>query len=234
MSGPSINWERIRFVVFDVDGTLYDQKALRFQLLREMLSNALLSRSLTTPRILRAYRQLREDIGDEEVENFETVLIARTTDKTGIPSATVRAVIADWIEHRPLAHIRSCRYPHLDRIFAALKNQNKIIGIYSDYPAVEKLAAMELTADHIIAAGDREVGILKPHPRGLEILMQRAGAVPEETILIGDRPERDGGAARRARVMPLIRSNKPIDGWNVFSRFSDPVFAPLFNAADKA
>jgi hypothetical protein len=31
---------------------------------------------------------------------------------------------------------------------------------------VEKLRAMELTANYVVAAGDANVGMLKPHPGG--------------------------------------------------------------------
>ena len=43
------------------------------------------------------------------------------------------------------------------RTFAALKSRNKTIGIFSDYPAVEKLRAMDLKADIVVSAAD--VGI---------------------------------------------------------------------------
>jgi putative hydrolase of the HAD superfamily len=42
-------------------------------------------------------------------------------------------------------------YPHVVELFAALKSRNKIIGIFSDYPAVEKLRAMDLKADIIVS-----------------------------------------------------------------------------------
>jgi FMN phosphatase YigB (HAD superfamily) len=44
------------------------------------------------------------------------------------------------------------RNPHLVELIAALKRQGKIIGIFSDYPATDKLAAMGLLADHVVAA----------------------------------------------------------------------------------
>lgn len=228
MTAAGINWADIRLVVFDVDGTLYDQRAMRLRMLRELLGDVLRSRSLTVPRIVRTYRRLREALGDAGAGDFEDVLIARTAEKHGLARETVRAVVTEWIETRPLAHVRACRYPHVCELFAALKRQGKAIGVFSDYPAVEKLRAMELPADHVVAAGDTGVGFLKPHPRGLEVLMQAAGTGPAETILVGDRVERDGEAARRAGVTALIRSERPVPGWIGFSRFSDALFAPLY------
>ena len=180
MTDAKIDWTAIRLVAFDVDGTLYDQRAMRLRMLREIAANVVLTRSLTTLRVLRTYRQLRESIGDEEIDGFEDVLVAQTAKANGIDPMTVRSIVSDWMERRPLAHIRACRYEYVAELFAALKRQGKIVGILSDYPALDKLSAMELTADHVVGAGDADVQILKPHPRGLERLMKSAGASPAE------------------------------------------------------
>lgn len=228
MTGAKIDWSSIRLVAFDVDGTLYDQKAMRLRMLREIAGNVVQTRSLTTLRVLRTYRQLRESVGDDEIDGFEDVLVGRAAKANGVSQNAVRSIVAEWMERRPLAHIRACRYSNIAELFSALKLKGKTIGIFSDYPALDKLTAMELTADHVVAAGDANVGILKPHPRGLEVLMKVAGASPAETILVGDRIERDGAAARRAGVTALIRSDRPLDGWLHFATFSDALFAPLF------
>jgi putative hydrolase of the HAD superfamily len=223
----SVDWNAIRLVVFDVDGTLYDQRALRSRMLRDIAIATIASRSLTVPLVLRPYRKLREAISEAEVEDFEDILVERTAAASGVGAETVRGIVADWMETRPLAYLRACRYPHVDALFAALKGQGKIIGIYSDYPALAKLRVMGLPADHVVTARDPDIRILKPHPRGLECLMRAAKVSPAETVLVGDRLDRDGEAARRAGVTALIRSGKPLDGCLRFSNFADPVFAPL-------
>jgi HAD superfamily hydrolase (TIGR01549 family) len=229
MTGAPVNWESIRLVVFDVDGTLYNQKALRLRMLKGLVGHTIASRSLETLIILRFYRKLREMIGEQEIDGFESVLLARTAQKAGVEQAKVRSLVREWMEQRPLAHIRACRYPHVLELFAALKRRNKIIGIFSDYPAVEKLRAMDLKADIIVSATDENVGILKPNPRGLAVIMAAAGVGPQETILIGDRTERDGEAAQRAGTASLIRSNKPIKGWLCFANYVAPQFSLLLD-----
>ena len=74
-------------------------------------------------------------------------------------------------------------------------------------------------------AGDEGIGRLKPHPRTLEFLIAAAGVKSNHTVVIGDRVERDGLAARRAGARVLIMSDKPIKGWQTFKTFGDPVFA---------
>jgi putative hydrolase of the HAD superfamily len=95
----------------------------------------------------------------------------------------------------------------------------------SDYPSRTKIAALGLHADYHVSASD--VGLLKPHPRGLQRLMELAGTAPEETLLIGDRLARDGEAARRAGCLCLLRSDKPIAGATTFKLFDDPLFDGL-------
>jgi hypothetical protein len=51
----------------------------------------------------------------------------------------------------------------------------------------------------------------RPHAGGLQSLMAAASAAPQETVFIGDRADRDGGAGQRAGVRILIRSPKPIE-----------------------
>jgi putative hydrolase of the HAD superfamily len=221
----TLNWDDIRLVAFDVDGTLYDQRGLRLCMLREMLGAAIRGRGIGFIRILRVYRQIREELGDSLHQDFEGELNARTARIVGCTEEQVRSTAKEWLERRPLRHLVRYRYPRLPELFQGLRKHGKRIGIFSDYPARDKLQALELDADVVVCASDADVGVLKPHPRGLHVLMSRAAAGPAQTILIGDRPERDGLAARAAEVRPLILSRKPIDGWQSFDRYDNPLFA---------
>jgi HAD superfamily hydrolase (TIGR01549 family) len=221
----ALNWNEIRLVVFDVDGTLYDQRGLRIRMLREMLLATIQGRGLSFIRILRAYRHIREELGDSLHENFEPALISRTAALVGCSEDQVRSTAEEWLERRPLRHLIHYRYPGLDQLFKGLRQHGKTIGIYSDYPARNKLAALQLEADVMVCAGDADIAVLKPHAKGLVTLMSRAAMKPAETIMIGDRVERDGLAAQAANVRALIRSRKSISGWQTFARYDDPVFS---------
>jgi putative hydrolase of the HAD superfamily len=225
-NGPP-NWEEIRLVVFDVDGTLYDQRGLRFCMLREMLQTSIRGRGVEFIRILRAYRRIREELGESLHEDFERELTSRTAARSGCSEERVLSTAGEWLEQRPLRHLIRYRYPRLPELFQGLRQQGKKIGIFSDYPAREKLEALQLDADFIVCASDEDVRVLKPHPRGLHVLMSRAAMAPTQTILIGDRPERDGLAARAADVHALIRSSKSLRDWQTFVRYDDPLFASV-------
>ena len=224
--GPS-DWDGLRLVVFDVDGTLYSQRPLRLRMARDLLLHALLRRDLATLQVLRKYRHLREQMGDAQVEGFAVPLVAQTAAAAGCPPEQVQAIVVQWIDRHPLPYLRACRYPGLGELFAGLRRHGKTIGVLSDYPAVAKLAALELAADHVVAAADPGIDVLKPHPRGLETLIRRTGATPATTLLIGDRAERDGLAARAAGVRVLLRASRPIDGWQTIARYDEALFAPM-------
>jgi putative hydrolase of the HAD superfamily len=223
------DWQGITLVAFDVDGTLYDQRALRLRMARDLLSQAFRRRDLGVFRVLGTYRDLREQLGDAETHDFESQLLARTATTTRSTESTVRTIVAEWIERRPLLYLADCRYKGVTELFAGLRRHRKVVGVISDYPAAAKLAALGLAADFVVSATDSDVAVLKPHPRGLRQLMRRAAVSPSATLLIGDRTERDGLAAQRASTHCLIRSSRPKTGWQTFAHFNDPLFGPMLS-----
>jgi putative hydrolase of the HAD superfamily len=219
------DWRDIRLVAFDVDGTLYRQRPLRLRMGRDMVIDAIAKCNLNAMSVVSAYRRIRERLAAEEVVDFERVLIAETAKATSISPERVNAIVSEWIETRPLRYLRSCLFSGVPQLFAGLQHAGKKIGIFSDYPATEKLAAMGLAAHHVVAASD--VGLLKPHARGLQSLMAAASATARETLFIGDRVDRDGVAGQRAGVRTLIRSSKPIEAFQTFKTFHDQLFDPF-------
>jgi putative hydrolase of the HAD superfamily len=222
-----LDWDNVHLVVFDVDGTLYRQRPLRIKMARDILLHTLLKRDLNVVAVLARYRRIRERLGDEEAIDFERALIAQTAAATANSPDQVRAIVSEWVERRPLKYLAACRYPGLPQLFAGLRRSGKSIGILSDYPAEAKLEELGLTANYVAFAGDEGIGVLKPHPRGLESLIATAGVKPQQTLLIGDRADRDGIVARRAGAQALIRSSKPIEGWRTFAKFDDALFSPF-------
>ncbi len=218
------DWSGVRLVAFDVDGTLYSQPRLRLRIAREMLIDVVIRQSLEAVAVVRAYRQIRERMAEREVADYEGSLMVETARATRRLPERVRGIVDEWIGRRPLRHLAACRYPGALELFAALRGNGNMIGIFSDYPAQAKLDALGLRADYIVCAADSGVGILKPNPRGLEVLMAAAGATARQTVLIGDRADRDGAAAGRIGVRSLIRSASAGKRQQTFASFDDPIF----------
>ena len=224
--GPA-DWDAMRLVVFDVDGTLYRQRPLRLRMARDLALHALSRLDLRTLAVLRRFRHLREELGEARVEGFAERLVAETAAGSGRTPDEVRAIVSRWIDRHPLPYLLACRYAGLPELFAGLRRHGKAIGVLSDYPAAAKLAALELAADHVVSADDPDIGVLKPHPKGLATLIERANATPATTLMIGDRAERDGLVAQQVGARVLLRAARPIAGWQTFAGFDDPLFAPM-------
>jgi putative hydrolase of the HAD superfamily len=229
-AAPAFDWADVKLVVFDVDGTLYSQNWLRMRMVVEMAFAALVSRDVAFAKVVKFYRTRREELADHIDADFESLLVHDTSVHVGCSEDFVRGVISDWMGTRPLRHLRTARYPFVSELFHALRICDKKIGIFSDYPAQLKLEALGLQADFIVSAGDRNVGYLKPNPRGLELIMSIADVCPDETVLIGDRVDKDGMAAKRAGAHALIRANRSIDGWRTFPSYRSSLFLPIFAA----
>jgi hypothetical protein len=155
------------------------------------------------------------------------VLVAETARASGHSPERVRSIVEEWIGRRPLAYLAGCRHPGLVALFAGLRWHGKVVGILSDYPAKAKLDALALRPDRVVCAGDESVGLLKPNPRGLEVLIGKVGATAPQTVLIGDRVDRDGVAARPIGAWPLFKSAKLLGGWLTFVKFDEAIFHSL-------
>jgi putative hydrolase of the HAD superfamily len=229
MKGLSVDWSAIKFVVFDVDGTLYDQRTIRKGMLIQLVTACLRDRSIKSLRVVAYYRSHREKLAAAEVEGFEGRLLTQTAAACGVSIDQVQAIVAEWLDRRPMTLLRKARYPHLEQVFAALHARGIVIGVLSDYPVTEKLAALELHVDLTAWAGEPDVNMLKPNPRGLIRLMERAGARPDQTLMIGDRDERDGEIARRCGVSVWLRSSRRLAGRNWFPTYDAKPFDTLLS-----
>lgn len=206
----AIPWDSLDLIVFDMDGTLYDQPPLRRRMAGLLAREAIRARSLAVVRTLAAFRRQRESMAHAVTTDF----IVAQYRLPGQSPDFVRATVTDWMEQRPLAMLRDYRTPGAGALFRRLASSH-MVAILSDYAAQAKLAALDLSAHYCVTAED--VGRLKPDPAGLVWLMDQAKTVPQRTLMIGDRDERDGEAARRAGVRALIRGRD-------FRHFHDPIF----------
>ena len=219
------DWEDVRLGAFDVGGTLYRQRSLRLRIARDMLLHTMVTFDVNVIRVVGACRRIRERLA---VEDFDRVLVAETANATSTAPERVHAIVSEWMELRPIPYLKGCLHAGITKLFAGLQRAGKIIGILSDYPAEAKLAAMGLTPHHVVSAID--VGLLKPHCKGLQLLIEVAGVTAANTVFIGDRADRDGVAGRRAGVRTLIRSSKPIKAMQTFKTFHDPLFVPFLKS----
>jgi len=228
-SAPSI-WDNRDLVVFDVDGTLYNQARLRKRMLLSLLLDAMRSCSFTTMKILRDFRACRESLARTSPDDFIERQFAETAALSRRPIEEVKAIVREWIDRRPLPYLAACRYPGIGALFEGLRQTGRLIAILSDYPAVEKLAALALEADIVVSATDVDVKSLKPDPAGLVKILRTTGIPAERALMVGDRFDRDWAIAERVGMDAIIRSDHRDPRCMTFQTYHDAVFAQLLQS----
>ena len=220
----------VRTIIFDVDGTLYKQRSLRYQMLKRLalfrMRNPGEGRIIW--RVLRAYRAAQEQLRrcqpvDSGLAEAQIELASRAT---GVERLLVAEIVDRWMERSPMDLFSTCLRQDLIPFLRKSKEQGIALGIFSDYPASRKLASMRLEGffDVVVSAQDVEVQRFKPDPRGLEVTLERLGGERRTALYVGDRPEVDGIAAIRAGMRCVIvgaRFNGAHPGgWNTVRSFA--------------
>jgi HAD superfamily hydrolase (TIGR01549 family) len=182
----------------DLDGTLYSAPPVRLCMLGELSLGGW--RVLPT---LRRFRSEQEQLRRSQNEPGDPyrVQIERTALACGITAAEVERRVEEWMLERPAKWLWLFRRSALLEELATFRRGGGRLALVSDYPARAKLAALgcgELF-DAVVASG--EVGgprWLKPHPDGYLMAAERLGVSPARCLVLGDRVDADGEAARRA------------------------------------
>ena len=219
-----IVWSNIDLVVFDMDGTLYNQRRLRTRMALNLLHHAVWARSLKTLTVLRTFRQCREALAEQVPTNFVDRQFEDTAMRCDCSVVYVREIVQEWIERRPLAHLAACRYSGVEGLFDALRRSGRTIAVYSDYPAVEKLKALALKADFVVSASDGDVRRMKPDPAGLHKILGATGVDAARSLMVGDRFDRDWAVANRVGMPAIIRSSRTDPRCGTFQSYHERCF----------
>lgn len=201
MTAPAfdIDWPKTEAVIFDCDGTLYDQRALRLIMLREMAAHYLFRpHRWREVQAIRCFRKKREELALSGCQaGIEAEQYRATAEACGFDEPGLRRLVQTWMFERATPHLARVRWPGLKSFLEALHRRSILTAVFSDYPAEEKLSAMDLPPLPCLCSTDPSVDRLKPDPRGLEVLVSRLGVEPARCLFIGDRRDRDGECAHR-------------------------------------
>ena len=183
----------------DLDGTLYRGRPLRVLMAVELLVHGW---AVVNP--LRVFRRHHELL---RAENYDGPLapyeeqVDRAARELGCPPAQLRAIVERWMIHRPTRWIRVFRRRQLLRELRAFRSAGGKLALVSDYPARAKLEALCAgdLFDCVVANGEPGgAARLKPHPSGFLAAAAALSTPPERCLVVGDRDDADGAAARAA------------------------------------
>ena len=189
----------------DLDGTLYTARWVKLAMAAEL---ALFGWSAL--KTLRQFRHDHEalradqDAGKALAVSFASPFagqLARTAEALAVPVAQVERVIQDWMFERPRKWIG--RFPRRALLgeLRAFKAAGGRTALVSDYPAERKIDALGARSlfEVIVANGEAHgPKRLKPDPEGYLHAAELLGVTPTRCLVIGDRDDADGAAARAA------------------------------------
>lgn len=199
--GPRGSIWNYRAWLVDLDGTLYRQDVVRALMAAELAVSG-----WKDIRTLHAFRREQENlrnIGCSDGLDPFLHQIKRTALQLGMPEDTVARIVQKWMVARPGRWLRLFRRRALLSAIAKFRAAGGKTAIVSDYPARMKLEAMGASQlfDVIVACGDGGDPVpLKPRPTGLLRAAAALGVAPEGCLVIGDRWDADGEAARQAGI----------------------------------
>jgi len=201
----NIRYQDIKAVIFDVDGTLYSLKKMygimRIEMVKHYLKHP---RQLREIKIITNFIRERENHALNIVDDLENAQYEWAAKASGSSIEKVRNLVQKWIFQEPLKHLYSCRHPQVLELFENATSRGLATAIFSDYPAQAKLSQLGLSPNCIVSSTDKNVGRLKPDPKGLLVTATQLGVAVENCLFIGDRDDRDGECARRAGMPYLI------------------------------
>lgn len=204
-----INWNNLQLLIFDVDGTLYDQSVLR-----KKMAVALLGYYLIRPWrfkdifILYHFRKERGERSGYISLDLENEQYAWCALKTNSSLEKVKKVTGKWIFDFPNRYLKQSMYPGVKDIFTKLDEKKILTAVYSDYDPAKKMLAMDLAPVLMVSSTDAHINAFKPRPNGLVYILSELKIQNKANCLfIGDRQELDGKCAEQAGV-PFLLVNK--------------------------
>lgn len=191
----------------DLDGTLYANQPVRLAMACELVVFG-----LPAIRVIRSFRKEHEAMRrDESLQANADSLpqtpydlqLDRTASRLAMPRERVSHLVETWMHRRPGKWLWLFRHRQLLQEIQAFRETGGKTAVVSDYPAAAKLSALRAADLFDVVVANGEVGgptRLKPSPEGYLLAAQRLGVLPQNCLVIGDRDDADGLAAKAAQM----------------------------------
>jgi HAD superfamily hydrolase (TIGR01509 family) len=192
----------------DLDGTLYRQTPVKLAMGMELLLSG-----WGAIKTLRAFRHAHELLRDLPSDTAALALspfqrqLEHAALALGRAPSDVEPVVQQWMFERPLKWVARAKRQALLDALASFRKAGGKTALVSDYPATGKLKALGALELFEVVISNGEPGgpsRLKPHPEGYLSAAQRLGVDPARCLVIGDRDDADGAAARSAGMTVCI------------------------------
>jgi putative hydrolase of the HAD superfamily len=182
-------------VVFDMDGTLYDEALIKKALLRKF------PRYLPHIQLLRDFSKIRQELAVEQFEgDVRREQTLRLSRKREIGLLEAQSLIEKVMYNLwPAAYKGLAPFPCAAEVLNRLEKEKIPFALLSQYPSWEKLFHLGLSRHNWAAVlSADELGALKPHPKPFLHAARLLGLPPEQILFLGDREDHDVCGAHQA------------------------------------
>ncbi len=200
-------FKNTQLIIFDLDGTLYDQRKLRAKLYFTFIFNLLILK--IRPKDLEIVSEFRKQ--REKHKGYRSASLTEDQynwciEKIGVSAERIKKTIENLMFQMPLKFLKNALYPNVVLFINILKASGFKIAVYSDYPVEDKLSELGIVADKTFCSTQENIAQLKPSENGLMIICKSFQCNTKQALYIGDREDTDGESARLAG-MPFFKVN---------------------------
>ena len=190
-----IDWDQVRVVSWDIDGTLYDLHAFMGALKRNLVRRALRLQWIGLVRDV--FRLVRFKIHMDRVRKHPPDFVVgslRGRDEIG---QTMAKIYGEILPELGLL-------PGVEALLRWVESTGRMQVVFSDYRKSEKLAALEVEHFFAFVFAGEDLGHLKPSPTVFRNIIGELRIQPNELLHIGDRSDTDGAAANEVGYQVAI------------------------------
>ncbi|MCP3026376.1 HAD-IA family hydrolase [Halobacillus sp. A5] len=200
----------IKAVLFDLDGTLLnrDQSLERFAR-RQYSRFHTLRAKLTESHYVERFMKL-----DEKGYVPKELVYASLAEEFNITETLTEELIHDYFD---VFHQSCIAFPKLTCMLNTLKNQGYQLGIITngrDPFQMQNIRALEIEHYFDVILISEKEGLKKPDPRIFHRALNRINVMAEESVFVGDHPEKDIQAALSVGMHSVLKKD---DYWSADS-----------------
>lgn len=178
-------------IAFDIDGTLYPNRTMYLRSIPFGLRNM---------RLMKVFRKVRKELRTiRPIEDFYATQARSVADALGKPYEQTRSridkvIYGEWEQVLTSVPL----YKGVREFIESLKSAGIRVGVMSDFPVHRKLEILGLSGLWDAEISAEETGYLKPAAEPFEVLSDRLGVTPEQTLYVGNSYHYDILGAGRA------------------------------------
>jgi putative hydrolase of the HAD superfamily len=152
---------KIKAVVFDIDGTLYPNASMYWRSIPFALKNF---------GLLRAFNKVRKDIRKYElIDDFPTLQNKLLAEEMKITPGEAKQILEKKVFHDWFQVFKNLKiFPGLKDLLEDLKKRQIPLGVMSDFPIRGRLQDLGVGDYWKIAFSSEDTGYLKPHRKPFE------------------------------------------------------------------